>query len=496
MKKITQNNLLGISAKNAIGNLIAGVSGLIINQNTQFAQAGDKQVTFKNVLNDTHVSACVQARKAAVLNYNYEIRCDDKNIKEFCEKVISNIGYVDLVLDIMEAIFYGYSVLEIYYWYDTINHTDNLIPSKIVLKPNEWFEFDVNGMCRLKNTSGEAKHLPYRKFLIVQHKPTYNNPYGEAVLSKCLSPVVYKSIDMAFWLRYIERFGMPHFVGKTEFANDIEAVTKMQENIEDLIQDASTVISKEEDIDSLNPGSAGQANQYLELIKYCNDEISKAILSQTLTTELSKSGSYAAANTHFQVYQQVTENDVQLVQATINKLLKWVIELNFHTNEYPEILIFPKEDVDRPLAEVTEILSRSGSIKFTKKFYTDRFGFADDEFDIVDTPEVPKPMFNIPHSHSDFETSKNFDDQLLIDEVATRSIAESDDLFVNISKQIIDFINSSKSYEEVKENIHKILPELDTEELEEKLLSAMFLSSAIGSLSVKDENSKGLHNEQ
>lgn len=114
----------------------------------------------------------------------------------------------------------------------------------------------------------------------------------------------------------------------------------------------------------------------------------------------------------------------------------------------------------------------------------------------MDTPEVPKPMFNIPHSHSDFETSKNFDDQLLIDEVATRSIAESDDLFVNISKQIIDFINSSKSYEEVKENIHKILPELDTEELEEKLLSAMFLSSAIGSLSVKDENSKGLHNEQ
>ncbi len=132
---------------------------------------------------------------------------------------------------------------------------------------------------------------------------------------------------------------------------------------------------------------------------------------------------------------------------------------------------------------------------FTKKFYTERFGFAEDEFDIVETPAKSNDSFNTPHSHSDFKQAEEFDDQILIDKLALHTLEGSNNVFNNITSQITNFIQNAKSYEEVKNNIHKLLPELDTKELEDKLLSAMFLANTIGKLSVQDENTEGISNE-
>ena len=45
-----------------------------------------------------------------------------------------------------------------------------------------------------------------------------------------------------------------------------------------------------------------------------NSEISKAVLGQTLTTEIGSTGSYAAANTHMAVRQDIIDADKNLLR--------------------------------------------------------------------------------------------------------------------------------------------------------------------------------------
>ena len=66
-----------------------------------------------------------------------------------------------------------------------------------------------------------------------------------------------------------------------------------------------------------------------KLIDKMNSEISKAILGQTPTTEIGSTGSYAAANTHMAVRQDIIDSDKKLVESVINQLIRWIYEINF-----------------------------------------------------------------------------------------------------------------------------------------------------------------------
>lgn len=78
---------------------------------------------------------------------------------------------------------------------------------------------------------------------------------------------------------------------------------------------------------------------YLQLIKLANGEISKALLSETLTTEMD-SGSYAASVTHFKVRREVILGDKFLVEQTINKLIEYIAKVNnFETWNLPKFVL-------------------------------------------------------------------------------------------------------------------------------------------------------------
>jgi phage gp29-like protein len=62
-----------------------------------------------------------------------------------------------------------------------------------------------------------------------------------------------------------------------------------------------------------------------------DEEISKAVLGETLSTSMGKGGgSYAASNTHNEVRLELTKADADLLSDTLNAtLIKWFCEFNF-----------------------------------------------------------------------------------------------------------------------------------------------------------------------
>jgi phage gp29-like protein len=67
---------------------------------------------------------------------------------------------------------------------------------------------------------------------------------------------------------------------------------------------------------------SGGANPYQLMADFCNREMSKAVLGQTLTTDTSGStGTYAAASVHAQVRRDLVEADAQALAVTLREQL-------------------------------------------------------------------------------------------------------------------------------------------------------------------------------
>jgi phage gp29-like protein len=150
--------------------------------------------------------------------------------------------------------------------------------------------------------------------------------------------------------------------------------------LERMVQDAIAVIPDDSSVDFLESGTrSASADIYEKLLTFSNMEISKAILGQTLTTEMQSVGSYAAAQVHLEVREEIVDADKRLVENTLNTLIRWIYEINFSDSGFPMFSMYEEEDVDKTLAERDKILVDSG-VKFTRQYWLRTYKF--DEEDI------------------------------------------------------------------------------------------------------------------
>lgn len=287
---------------------------------------------YRELLCDPHVFACVQSRKAGVLSLDWELNRGsdkDKNIEEI-ENLLKKLNIYKLISDILDCTQFGFQPLEII-WKRYKN--GRILPEKIVAKPPEWFCFDDDNNLKFrtkKNYYGEL--LPDKKFLLAQNNPTYNNPYGERTLSRVFWAVTFKKGGMKFWVVFTEKYGMPHLIGKHPRGATKAETDSLADMLEDMVQDAIAVIPDDSSVEIQEANKTSSADIYEKLIDKMNSEISKAVLGQTLTTEIGSNGSYAASNTHMEVRQDIIDSDKKLVESVINQLIQWIYEINYGQN--------------------------------------------------------------------------------------------------------------------------------------------------------------------
>ena len=280
-----------------------------------------------------------------------------------------------------------------------------VLPEKVVAKPPEWFCFDDNNHLKFRTKENYfGEELPNRKFLCPQSNPSYENPYGERTLSRVFWPVTFKKGGMKFWVIFTEKYGMPHLIGKHPRGASREETETLADNLEQMIQDAIAVIPDDSSVEIQEANKSSSAEIYEKLIDKMNSEISKAILGQTLTTEIGSTGSYAASNTHMRVRQDIIDSDKKLVETTINQLIRWIYELNFASEEVPIFELYEKEDVDLVIAQRDKILSETG-VQFTKNYFIKNYGLDDEDFEVLDIGTIP--------SDSAFKEFKSIETEVL-----------------------------------------------------------------------------------
>lgn len=436
---------------------------------------------YREFLSDPHVWACIQSRKAGVLSLEWGIDKGKAKSKqaEIIENTFNNLDLNTLISEILDCVLFGFQPLEIM-WKP---QGKLILPAEIKAKPAEWFVFDDENNLKLKtkdNFKGEL--LPDKKFLCPQYNPSYQNPYGERTLSRIFWNCTLKKGGLQFWIGFTEKHGMPFLVGKHPRGTSSEDTENLADMLQSMIQDAIAVIPDDSSIEIQEANKTSSADVYERLINKMNAEISKAILGQTLTTEIGNIGSYAASNTHFEVRKDIVNADKRIVEKTLNQLIRWIYELNFsEQNIIPVFTMWEEEDIDLELAKRDKILSETG-VKFTKEYLMKTYGFEKDDIEVQESGKTEK--IKPQTEFKEFKESDFKDQQVINDFVDSFSEDDLQTQADTVLKPVIEMIKEADSYEEIYEKLSA--EGLKTNEIEKILQKVVFVSETWGRLNGSD----------
>lgn len=340
-------------------------------------QNGNNFEIYRDLLYDPHVWACIQSRKSGVLSKKWRIEKDMANpiVVDFIEEMLKKIDIYSLISDISDANLFGYQPIEVYW---SVKKTC-YIPEKLIAKPPEWFCFDVNGNLKFR-TIENIQGVPVidKKILIPKNRASFLNPYGESILARCFWSVAFKRGGMGFWVNFAEKYGMPHYIGKYKRGVDEKEKATLFESLNNMVQDAVAVFADDIQIEIKESSSKDASVQVFDKLA----DISKAILGQTLTTEMgNKAGSYAASKTHNEIRKDIIDADAKLCESTINNLIKWVCEINFNNEKTPLFKLYDKENINLNQVQRDKKLTETG-IQFSKNYYMKTYNLADDDIEI------------------------------------------------------------------------------------------------------------------
>ncbi|MFA5112429.1 MAG: DUF935 family protein [Desulfobaccales bacterium] len=239
---------------------------------------------------DAHLTAILQTRKMAVLGKDYEVlpyakTPEDERIAELVGKMVYAIPNLEeACLDLLDAIGKGFALSEII-WEVSEGQAGveglRWIPQKKVT-------FDEQQQPRLLTAEARWQGAAPPSWKVIYHR--YKARSGCATRAGVLRVVgwmyLLKNFALKDWAAFNEVFGMPLRLGKYDTTASPADRDALVQAIRNLGSDAAGVISKSTEIEFVEATSrSAGVNPYQLMAEFCNREMSKAVLGQTLTTD-------------------------------------------------------------------------------------------------------------------------------------------------------------------------------------------------------------------
>lgn len=331
---------------------------------------------------DAHLAALMQTRKLAVLSKDYEVLPyskdpDDQQISEFVGEAVYAIPRLEeALLDLLDAVGKGFALSELIW--EVAGGRAQVTELKWIPQKKATFRESLSPRLLTPKAPWQGAEPPPWKVIYHRYKARSGYASRAGVLRVVGWMYLLKNFALKDWAAFNEVFGMPLRLGKYDPAAsqaDREALVRAVRN---LGSDAAGVISKATEIEFVEAGSqGGKANPYQSMAEFCNREMSKAVLGQTLTTDTTgATGTYAAATIQAQVRRDLVEADAQALAATLREqLLRPLVGFNFGWDRPVPWFRFRYEEEEdlKTLSEVYRNLAALG-VPLSAEHLAERFG--------------------------------------------------------------------------------------------------------------------------
>lgn len=345
-------------------------------------QAGIRRHQLRVLMYDDEIAQACETRLDSLLATPIRFEPSEGKDADFLSEVFEPVMQ-GLLSASFQARLFGYSVAEAVY----NKREDGRIGLLYVgEKPMEWFEPRPDGTLLYfpDDGSGGATgvNVDLRfKFFLTRCRPTYRNPFGEALLSRLYWPWFFRQNGWKFWAKFLERFGSPLLVGKS---------TDPKEMVKALLlahSQAVIGIDRDDSVEALGAGAGNNGQAFDGFESALIRRIQKVVLGQTLTSGTDGgSGNRALGQVHDTVRTDKRNSDIQLVTPVVQAVVNAVCDLNGIKRHE---VVFGDEvglEADRALRD--KDLHAIG-VRFEKGYFQDQYDLREEDFTL--SSEAPAP---------------------------------------------------------------------------------------------------------
>jgi phage gp29-like protein len=361
-------------------------------------KAGISRHQLSALESDDEVFQAMETRRDALVATPWRLEPNQTRAAKFLTEALRP-WLPALLAGAFKARSYGYSVQQVNYRQDA----DNRIRiQNLWVCPMQWFTPTFTGDLLAREPlyiqdgthqiplaqSNESVLAKYPEmYLLTVCNGSYEQPYGEALLSRLYFPVTWRREGWALWLDFLANFGEPLIVGQTlDYNAFVEAMHA---------QGLKSVVGFQAD-----PGSDtkiqsimhSQPGEFERLENALISRIQRLYLGQNLTSKV-EGGSFAAANVHNLVRLDKRNADVRMVSQTVQYLVNVLARLN--GMDPPKFVMADETGLEAQRAErdatLVPVLSAS-QLRLAKGYFTDRYDYVDEDLEPVEPIEPAAEM--------------------------------------------------------------------------------------------------------
>jgi len=440
---------------------------------------------------DPHYASVLGIRKRAVsgLTPAVEAASDDPRDEALAEEVRDAIaehdGFADLVENMMDAVGKGWSAVEIIW--DTAG--GRWSPGRFAHRDPRFFRWDRDTGSELRLLTDaapvEGEPLPPGKFIGLVAANKSGLPLRGGLARLVAFSWICKAYGVKDWVAFAELYGLPLRLGRYGPEATPADVDKLFQAVSAIGTDAAAVLPRSMQIDfqELNAGAAG-AEVFENLARWTDEQISKAVLGQTMTSD--SGSSRAQAEVHNEVRHDILESDARRVSGALNRdLIRVYVDLNWGPQaRYPRLTlpVAQPEDTASLVKSVVDLAPLG--MRFSASELHARVGLrppADDE-EAVGAP-APAPAPAAPAASAlnrAGDAPAGADPYEGLDEIEREALADWRVQMAPIVDPVERLVASAASYDEVLAGLPGLLAEMSPAELIDRLVRASFKARAMG----------------
>lgn len=345
-------------------------------------KAGIPRTGLRPLLYDDEICQCLEQRFDALMTRGFSLTCKDDAVA--VEKVTKELNrvYRDLAQGLFNALNFGYSVVEIVYRPSNEKRTEDDLDTglaKAVEVPFEWFDFLHNV---LHARYPKLEPADPRKFFYAVRQPTFRNPRGEPLLSRLYWVWYFRTHGWQFWMKALERCGVPFLVGKTVAADKQAAA----QSLFAAVQNAVLAIGPDDEVKALEMGKNPEIFKAFD--EATISRIQKMILGQPSTSGSKSGEGMKQGEVHERTLERKVSNDAEMITAPIQNVVDCICFLN----GLPQCIftVNPPLYVNAAQATRDVSLKQAGIIvEFSPQYLQRSYGLREGEFIAGDKNTVP-----------------------------------------------------------------------------------------------------------
>ena len=436
---------------------------------------------------DPHYAAVLGTRKRAVSGIDpvVEPASDEEEDGEIAGEVrelTRRAGFAAMMKECLDALGKGYSCIEIVW-----QRGARWVPERYEWRDPRWFRLDRDDgrTLRLVDEADPVYGSELEPFKWIVHRPVIKSglPVRGALGRLCAISWLCKAWGVTDWVGYAEIHGQPWRVGKFHDRATDEQIARLRGALANLGTDASAVIPESMMIELVAAPGGGQSGSdvYERLCRYLDQQVSKGVLGQTMTTD--DGSSRSQAEVHDRVRQDIREDDARALAETLNRdLVRPFVDINFGPRDaYPRLLLpVPDSRAAKTILDAAKALAPLG-LRVGQAELRDAAGIPhpEDDAEVLAPPARPAeaPQRALPGAEAANRAEAAAG---LLEELEARAIDGWQPLMEPLRAALAEALRAASTPEEFLESLPELLEGMDTSELVRALASAAFSARGLG----------------